>query len=446
MVGKLLKELLQQLRKEDPKYDEHCGTLTKVGVSWPGPKFDDQLLSSYFGNKKYDVVKTLICETLDSLTLPWVRGAETRTLEIDIRPDAEVIALAEQRHPLGALPNTDSTKPAMILNIGSGICAGFNAAAKTDVGELGEELPKRELATALGRWLRIDVVKGGVTPDWQKVFDEASPARPLETVDDFHDDKGTLPRLSATLSTLALALRLLRQLAHAEAIRGPGPEAAEKTRESKEFLKRLMPDKSAEELFEKPMQGDVKPLFDLLTAEPYGTAYARFKILRQEVYRFALFDEVSRIGSQDDGDNGSDSDAHRVVRDFVIEVAGDLAATLNAIEKCAQTIGIKPETTRYCVLTGSIGRDFGRDEDDLLLRTLRTLRGVDHRSDQAASRGQMVRTADPTAAVLRRVRCADRPVDGRSYDQGPLRQLLPNSHIERTNLAVAAEAEIEAFD
>jgi hypothetical protein len=35
--------------------------------------------------------------------------------------------------------------------------------------------------------------------------------------------------------------------------------------------------------------------------------------------------------------------------------------------------------------------------------------GVDHKSDQPAPPKQMVRTADPTGAGLRRIRCADRP-------------------------------------
>jgi hypothetical protein len=48
-------------------------------------------------------------------------------------------------------------------------------------------------------------------------------------------------------------------------------------------------------------------------------------------------------------------------------------------------------------------------------RMVRSGLGVDHESDQAP----LVRTADPTGAGCCRVRCADRPRDGRSYRSRP---------------------------
>ncbi len=393
LAGQLLKQLLEEHLVDRDRY----GTLTKVGVSWPGPKFDNRLLSSFLGNMKYDDVKERIWKTLGGLDMPWASGAAWLNPEqIDIRPDAEVIAMAEERHPQGALTGSDSNAPAMVLNIGSGICAGFNAAAKVDGVEQRKKSPERALAGAIGRWLRIDVVTGRVTPCWEKVLvGQASTPQPLETVDDFLDDKGSGPRLSASLSTIALALRLLRQLAHAEVIRHPGPEEA---RASKKLLRcMMMPPVSEDFLFSKPVSGHNKPLFEVLTTEPYATAHACIKKLRHQVNRFELFNYVSQAGFRRDGDNGGHLDSRCVIRDFVIEVAGDLAATLSAIEQCAPSIGLDPGTTRYCVLTGSIGRDFGRDEDDLLLRTL---------SD-----------------------------------------LLPKPHtVVRSNLAAVAEAEIEAFE
>ena len=53
--------------------------------------------------------------------------------------------------------------------------------------------------------------------------------------------------------------------------------------------------------------------------------------------------------------------------------------------------------------------------------------GVDPKSGQGASPGQMVRTADPTGALRGRVRCADLPRDGWAYDQGCASQLIGES-------------------
>ena len=299
---------------------------TRVGVAWPGPVYGDRLISSLLeGMGREEMERNDVIERLKSRVPEMVN---IRDCNFIIENDAAIIVKAEQRHRVGGLLGVTR---GMILNCGSGLCAGFsNDAWEKD--ENSHVADYSAAASAIGRWLWIDPVKGLVhrtAGDW---VDESQKA----SVNDV-DPETEWPRLSAYVSTLALALRLLRRL------------PADKQR-----------------VFFKDLFKGNGPDYRSTTTEGYAKAYKEFKAHRHDFDRFAFLHKVNSSERNDDVEL-------RIIRDFIVEVAGDLTSVIRAIEHYSKDIGLHPDTAKLVVLTGSIGRDFGRIDGDLLIDTMSNL-------------------------------------------------------------------------
>lgn len=289
--------------------------LPRLALAWPGPIGGATLHTSVSQLENQDRIADEVADVLSGL------------IDMDRVPvpmtDAAVAVLGEHRHSLGSLPGPE---PGMLLNIGSGVCAGFYPAP--------EPRHARLLAAcgAVGRWLYVDPLSGKIEPPPDPAAVETRVFAPPV---DIRTDK---VRASIYMSSAGVALRLLSQLEKKDAI-------------------------IAEAGWSMP-----RPAGNRLTA--FVQAVKTVTRDPQAYSRQRFFRAV---------DQCRDPETARAIRNIIIVTGGEIASMILNIRSLLKAAGL-PDYTRRVVLAGALGERFGRlaasgSSADLLVDTINNCLG-----------------------------------------------------------------------
>ncbi len=372
----ILGEALQALEDAEDEQDADKQTVRKlrVAVSWPGyinpEENGDVLYSSLLGDlRRSDFAAKLlndlgnVINKLNSRKPVTYKLLESSNDNPIILNDAVASAWGESRHPLGKLLSDD---PGMVLNIGSGMCAGFYP------GKTKRKIDDACLAacSAVGRWLFVNPRTGRMQFRLSKdlLGEGLSLHEPKESLSNHvfrktvNDRDGVWIRASVYLSSRGIGLRFLSRLP-----------------QSDEFNK-----------FLKEVEWEQNKILDFLKksdkADKEEWAIECFEDACQELNKNPKdFDRHKMIHKINQKAVGEDGVLRKLAREFIIEVAQELAEVLRQISQMLVQIDADEsfrEGTRHVVLTGAVGEHFGRvpaedttDPTDLLVTVIRRCLG-----------------------------------------------------------------------
>jgi mannose-6-phosphate isomerase class I len=309
-------------------------------LSWPGQIDGTRLYSSTFGthNRSKFIATVMLKLQEHGVSLLAQDGSDPLILN-----DALVSAFGEIRHPLGGLLSDQS---GMVLNLGSGVYAGFYHPTVSD--------PQKERAviacSAVGRWLDVNPLTGKMRPRPKPATLQDHVFQKQVGYWDVEDPNWV--RASAYLSSRGIALR---------------------------FLSRL-PDSDREEFLTKAgwkagwESQSLSDIFCGWSGNPSKTAISRFlKGCERLGTKPEAFDRHKMFFQINQAAEGDNSKVRKIVREFIIEVAQELAEVVRQVNMMLKGIGSREYVgcTEKVVLTGAVGEHFGRlRTDDLLVKTM----------------------------------------------------------------------------
>lgn len=313
----------REVVKEAKQWDLSEHEQLDIGVCWPGPIDHESALlysSAMPGAHKMAAFATQCTNARRSQG--WRSSTEPLFLN-----DASAAALGEHRHPLGRL---QGDKPGMVLNIGSGICAGFFPGGDCTSGDVEHVL--LAACGAIGRWLFVDPGSGRMRKNRDELYDAVFRGQ----VGD-RDAFGWI-RSSRYLSSVGVAWRFWKLL-------GAGDDHDRKA------------------FYDRCWNGATR-------SGPPSDDFFWYK-QGLEPQRFHVFSHIAEKAAAARNATG------RAARSLVVQVGQDLAEVIRHVEDLLQYYTPQyADCTRRVVLTGSVGQYFGRLKDsDLLLEIMQSSLG-----------------------------------------------------------------------
>jgi mannose-6-phosphate isomerase class I len=309
-----------------------------VAVSWPGyirfKEGEKELHSSGF--PKVNV------KSFQSSLLGKIRDVVSGTYEVSpesetnplILNDAFASALGEYRHPLGWLLEN---KSGMVLNIGSGICAGLSKATmETESQESlrDEDQSTIEACSAVGRWLYFDPNTGNIRLPFRPVAQGrlSHALRDHVFSEQVPDMIGGYLRASTYLSSRGLILRFLTRL--------PKPK----------------------EFFESGPSGwdyaKIEPFLKQRNDDPVGSFVTGCAAIAANPDDFPIHKMIHKINQEAVGEPVGN---RLLARKLIVEVAQELAEVLQQVIRMLEQLAPEyADCIGRVVLTGAVGEHFGR--------------------------------------------------------------------------------------
>lgn len=353
LLEKDLEEILQKFAAIQEERRGQPGDLQngrfQLGISWAGPIDENFLyitptdMNPAFKWDKKDVLSKIFTATKDLIA----------TEDAVFLTDGMAGALGEHQHNLGGLPGAE---PGMILNIGSGICAGFYAGSgrPTDSALIKYSV--------VGRWLYVDPKTGDmkVHPSVYNAIDHIH----NEPEGIARDSEGRLwIRSSIYLSVAGIALRFFSRAGdqHMKECGWLDPN----------LIARLQPKKNDRTPRAK---GD-----DQIERFVEGVNYTRSHPEHFDRYSFCrkineLAQEPAQEPVEESGKNKQLTDARKrdcqIARTFIAELGSELATVVRNLWR--QLPGESRDCVKRIVLTGVIGQNLGYwSSKDLLVEVMR---------------------------------------------------------------------------
>ena len=369
------------MKKDEVQKKDLAGKGEQTGAAAPMPPGGEENEAVYIyssplaeGNKGYIAQQEFIDKVRQSLK---EAGIEKDHLLSDflVLNDAQASALGE--HQLGRF---SGTRPGMVLNISSGICAGFyfgrderTLQQRNDVSACG----------AVGRWLYANPYTGLLDTPWHPGDKDGIAAHIVAHVFSdtplpyMYEDQQHL-RLTSYLSSAGIALRFFSILSRTD-VAGVSP--------LKDFL-------------EEKIKWNPKGLLGLLepdaktenqesSLERFEKAYAFIQNYSDSPGKFdrlRFFEKFNEVADPENSTNNSPGDytsdyLKREARSLIVEVASDLAEVVVRVGSMLKRLGVPSACTKHVVLTGMGGGNFGKvkadpdkeldSNNDLLLHVMR---------------------------------------------------------------------------